>query len=145
MEYKEFFKSLPKWDGKDRVSELQQLVKIRATHLPPRGKRSNEADWFNFVVRQVVVSGKADAVIAGNEADELIAWLCPFAEVLIEEIVDNLLSVNEGSVLVAGNKTLHAIASTPRYKWTIAMEIWKIDNNYKSLDVKQLYAQILNR
>lgn len=122
MEYKEFIESLPKWDGEDRVTRLQQLVKVRAMHLPPKGKKSKEVDWFNFLVKQVVVSGKADAVIAGNKADELIAYLCPTTEALLR-FANDLLGINNGTVLITNAKTLHAIAQNPRYKWIMTMKI----------------------
>lgn len=145
MNYKEFFDTLPVWDGEDRVAKLQQLVKIKAMHLPPRGKKSNEVDWFNFLVRQVIMSGKANCVIAGDKVEELIAYLFSFVDELKEEIASRTLCINEGVISITDINLLHIIMQMPHCKWIIAMEIKTIDDDYKRLDMRQLYAQILNK
>lgn len=140
MDYKEFFESLPKWDEEDRVATLQQLVSIKATHLPPRGKKSREIDWFNFLVK-IIMSGKASGVIAGNKANELLGYLCPFAE----EPLTGLFCCGDGSILCTSAEKLRGISNSPRQEWTMAMDIIALNEDYKRLDIRQLYAQILKR
>lgn len=141
MDWKEFFDTLPAWDEEDRVTKLQRLVKIKATHLPVRGRKSSETDWFNFLITQVVVKGRAFSAITGDKADELITCLCPFAE----ECLADLFVIGAGRVRVTPANKPYLFSQLPRYSWVMTMEIVAVDPAYKAIDIRQLYAQVLNK
>ena len=160
-DFERFISTLPEWDGKDRVSELEELVKAE-TIIFDKNKNNptmpdsfeeflrmnedyrNYSDkWVNRVVYGAVY-GAANIIFCGQQGigkSTLIRWLFPCDRVKIwqETKFDRGLMTNGTSI--GESEFLPDLSAS--YSGSLICYVGKIDYSYTQIDIKQLYAQVL--
>lgn len=141
-DFTEFIYSLPQWDGKDRVSELQRLVSIKTGIYIFKDYHFILGDWVTMSILKVCDGGEG-LIFQGTQGigkSTLIRWLFPFRqEVSSREGV-------EIATTASGTKLIETEDVSILPVDTIGLPILYleyIDYSYTSIDVKQLYAQVL--
>ncbi len=138
-----FIATLPDWDGKDRVSELEKLVEVKTGIYMHK-------DYHFFVGRWVSLSiikardGDSGLIFLGKQGigkSTLIRWLFPFRQEV---------ALCEGGEIATANGTKIIEIETGAVSLSALtvlglpiLSIDHIDYSYTSIDIKQLYAQVL--
>lgn len=146
-EFEEFISTLPKWDDKDRVTELEKLVKAETKILNEKHGyryRDYSNEWVRRVIREIL-RGITDIFFIGEQGlgkSTLIRYLLPFECVPYQGIT------NVETILTANCLGVHEAERVPNqlpddYSGTLICHIKDIDYSYTDIDLKQLYAQVL--
>lgn len=139
-----FIATLPDWDGKDRVSELEKLVKIgtKIFYADIGYCREYPRVWVRRIIRRIV-EGVTDIFFVGEQGigkSTLISYLFPFEH----EIYPDLKTEAR---LIANCVSVHEVEYMPNlpteYSGCLICYIGDIDYSYTNIDIKQLYAQVL--
>ncbi len=145
-EFEFFIACLPEWDGKDRVTELEKLVKAETKILNDKiGYRYRDYSdkWVRRVIREIL-RGVTDIFFIGEQGlgkSTLIRYLLPFEYVPYQEIT------NVETILTVHCVSVHEAERVPNqlpddYSGTLICHIKDIDYSYTDIDLKQLYAQV---
>lgn len=146
-EFEFFIAYLPDWDGKDRVTELEKLVKAETKILDEnKGYRYRDYSdkWVRRVIREIR-QGVTDIFFIGEQGcgkSTLIRYLLPFECLPYPEIT------NAETILTANCVSVHEAEQVPNrlpddYSGSLICYIRDIDYSYIDIDIKQLYAQVL--
>lgn len=142
----EFMATLPEWDGKDRVTELEKLVKAETKILDENNGhryRDYSDKWVRRVIREIL-RGVTDIFFIGEQGcgkSTLIRYLLPF------EYVPYQGMTNAETILTANCISVHEGEWVPNqlpddYSGSLICHIRDIDYSYTNIDIKQLYAQV---
>lgn len=144
-EFEFFIACLPEWDGKDRVTELEKLVKAETKIFIGRKNECYCRDYSDKWVRRVlkeVLRGVTDIFFIGEQGigkSTLISHLFPFESIMCQN------SFSEEK-LIANCVSVHEVEELPNlpteYAGTLFCNIGDIDYSYTDIDIKQLYAQV---
>lgn len=141
-----FIACLPEWDGKDRVTELEKLVKAETKILDENNGhryRDYSDKWVRRVIREIL-RGVTDIFFIGEQGcgkSTLIRYLLPF------EYVPYQGMTNAETILTANCISVHEGEWVPNqlpddYSGSLICHIRDIDYFYTNIDIKQLYAQV---
>lgn len=139
-----FIATLPDWDGKDRVSELEKLVKIETKifYVDKGYCRDYPYVWLRRIIIRTF-QGVTDIFFVGKQGigkSTLISYLFPFEH----EIYPDLKTEAR---LTANCVSVHEVEYMPnlpaKYSGSLICYIGDIDYSYMNIDIKQLYAQVL--
>ena len=144
-----FIATLPEWDGKDRVTELEKLVKAETKILDENDEnkgyryRDYSDKWVRRVIREIL-RGVTDIFFIGEQGcgkSTLIRYLLPF------EYVPYQGMTNAETILTANCISVHEGEWVPNqlpddYSGSLICYIRDIDYSYTDIDIKQLYAQV---
>lgn len=145
-QFEKFTTTLPKWDGKDRVTELEKLVKAETKILDENNGhryRDYSDKWVRRVIREIL-RGVTDIFFIGEQGcgkSTLIRYLLPF------EYVPYQGMTNAETILTANCISVHEGEWVPNqlpddYSGSLICHIRDIDYSYTDIDIKQLYAQV---
>lgn len=145
-EFEFFIACLPEWDGKDRVLELEKLVKAETKILEESNGyryRDYSDKWVSRVIREIL-RGVTDIFFIGEQGcgkSTLIRYLFPFEYVPYQEIT------NAETILTANCISVHEAERVPNqlpddYSGSLICHLSEIDYSYTNIDIKQLYAQV---
>lgn len=139
-----FIATLPDWDGKDRVSELEKLVKIETKifYADIGYCREYPCVWVRRIIRRTL-HGVTNIFFVGEQGigkSTLISYLFPFEY----EIYPDLKTEAR---LIANCVSVHEVEYVPNlsvwWSGSLICHIRDIDYSYTDIDIKQLYAQVL--
>lgn len=143
-QFEEFITTLPEWDGKDRVSELEKLVKIETKifYADIGYCREYPRVWVRRIIRRVL-HGVTDIFFVGEQGigkSTLISYLFPVEYEIYPD------SKTEARV-IGKSVIVHEVEYVPNlsvwYSGSLICYIRDIDYSYTDIDIKQLYAQVL--
>ncbi len=148
-EFKFFIACLPEWDGKDRVTELEKLVKAETKILDENDEnkgyryRDYSDKWVRRVIREIL-RGVTDIFFIGEQGigkSTLIRYLLPFECLPYQSIT------NAETILSANCISVHEAERFPNqlpddYSGSLICYLSEIDYSYTNIDIKQLYAQV---
>ena len=138
-----FIATLPDWDGKDRVSELEKLVKIETKifYSDIGYCREYPRVWVRRIIRRIL-QGTTDIFFVGEQGigkSTLISYLCPFKHEMYPDLKTEARLTGKGVVV-------HETELMPNlsvwYSGCLICYIRDIDYSYIDIDIKQLYAQV---
>ena len=143
-QFEEFITTLPDWDGKDRVRELEKLVKIETKiFYADRGYRQDyPLVWLRRIIIRTL-QGSTDIFFVGEQGigkSTLISYLFPYEHEMYPDLKTE-------ARLIANCVSVHEVEFMPnlpvRYSGSLICYIRNIDYSYTDIDIKQLYAQVL--
>lgn len=138
-----FIATLPEWDNKDRVSELEKLVKIETKifYSDIGYCREYPRVWVRRIIRRIL-QGTTDIFFVGEQGigkSTLISYLCPFKHEMYPDLKTEARLTGKGVVV-------HETELMPNlsvwYSGCLVCYIRDIDYSYTNIDIKQLYAQV---
>lgn len=147
-QFEYFRRSLPEWDGKNRVAELESKIKATITfhktckaleHINIMrmlkeccGDNSNRVLFLTFSGKQ----GIGKSIFA--------RWLFPFSYLFAKSALpyQDWTGMIANEVIIVEKEELPKNMFSP-YINDIVCEITEIDYSYINIDIKQLYAQIV--
>ena len=140
-----FIATLPDWDGKDRVKELEELVQADTVVFDKSegGYYGNySSKWVRRVISQVFRGG-TDIIFSGKQGigkSNLIRYLFPFEFTVMpnspteERLIANHVGIHE----------VEKLSNVPtEYSGGLICFLGNIDLSYTQIDIEQLYAQVL--
>lgn len=141
-QFEEFISILPEWDGRDRVTELEKLVKIETKIFYTKiGFTQYPYAWLRVAIKKIL-QGVTDIFFVGEQGigkSTLISYLFPFEY----EIYPDLRTEAR---LIANCVSVHEVEFMPNlpaeYSESLICYIRDIDYSYIDIDIKQLYAQV---
>lgn len=141
--FKEFITTLPEWDGKDRVSELEKLVKIETKifYSDIGYCREYPRVWVRKTIRRIL-QGTTDIFFVGEQGigkSTLISYLCPFKHEMYPAFKAEARLIGNGVVVY---ETEFMPTLSVGYSRSLVCYIRDIDYSYTDIDIKQLYAQV---
>ena len=134
-----FIATLPDWDGKDRVSELEKLVKMQLVAYAGGGVGTSPVK--RLIIE--VIRKNTNIMFCGKQGigkSTFARWLYPFEQ---KEMIQRWKDVEMVS-LPNNSLILETTEEKPlTFGRTSYCHLKAIDYTYTSIDIKQLYAQIL--
>ena len=138
-----FIATLPDWDGKDRVSELEELVKAGLTIYIDRNVYIS--NWVEVSIIHTCVRGK-DIIINGDQGigkSTLTRFLFPFEKTEVPPQCKGdigIATIENGASFIETED----VSMLPASKYGLPiLNIESIDYSYTGIDIEQLYAQVL--
>lgn len=139
-----FIATLPDWDGKDRVSELEKLVKAGFAICIDRNY-VYISNWVEESIIHTCVRGK-DIIINGDQGigkSTLTRFLFPFEKTEVPPQCKGdigITTIENGASFIETED----VSMLPASKYGLSiLNIESIDYSYTNIDIKQLYAQVL--
>lgn len=143
-EFEFFIATLPDWDGKDRESELEELVKAGLAICIDRNY-VYISNWVEVSIIHTCVRGK-DIIINGDQGigkSTLTRFLFPFEKTEVPPQCKGdigIATIENGASFIETED----VSMLPASKYGIPiLNIESIDYSYTNIDIKQLYAQVL--
>lgn len=142
-QFEEFITTLPEWDGKDRVRELEKLVKIETKifYSDIGYCREYPRVWVRRIIRRIL-QGTTDIFFVGEQGigkSTLISYLFPYEYEMYPDLKTEARLTGNGVVI-------HEAEFMPTlsvgYSRSLVCYIRDIDYSYTDIDIKQLYAQV---
>lgn len=134
-----FIATLPDWDGKDRVAELEKLVKMQLVVYAGGGVGTSP-------VRKLIIEvirKNTNIMFCGKQGigkSTFARWLYPFEQEEMKQIWKEVEIVS----LPNNSLILETTEEEPlSFGRTSYCHIRDIDYSYTNIDIKQLYAQVL--
>lgn len=134
-----FIATLPDWDCKDRVSELERLVKMQLVVYTGGGVGTSP-------VRKLIIEvirKNTNIMFCGKQGigkSTFARWLYPFEQ---EEMIQRWKEVEMVS-LPNNSLLMETTEEEPlTFGRTSYCHLGEIDYSYTNIDIKQLYAQVL--
>lgn len=142
-QFEEFITTLPEWDGKDRVTELEKLVKIETKifYADIGYCREYPRVWVRRIIRRIL-QGTTDIFFVGEQGigkSILISYLCPFKHEMYPDLKTEARLIGK-SVVVHETELMPNLSVW--YSGCLVCYIRDIDYSYIDIDIKQLYAQV---
>lgn len=138
-----FIATLPDWDGKDRVSELQRFVKAGFAICIDRNY-VYISNWVEGSIIHTCVRGK-DIIINGDQGigkSTLTRFLFPFEKTEVPPQCKGdigITTIENGASFIETED----VSMLPASKYGLSiLNIESIDYSYTNIDIKQLYAQV---
>lgn len=138
-----FIATLPEWDGKDRVTELEKLVKAGLAICIDRNY-VYISNWVKGLIIHTCVRGK-DIIINGDQGigkSTLTRFLFPFEKTEVPPQCKGdigITTIENGASFIETEDV--SMLPTSKYGLSI-LNIKSIDYSYIQIDIKQLYAQV---
>ena len=133
-----FIATLPDWDGKDRVTELERLVKMQLVVYTGGGVGTSP-------VRKLIIEvirKNTNIMFCGKQGigkSTFARWLYPFEQEEMKQIWKEVEMVS----LPNNSLILETTEEKPlTFERTSYCHLCEIDYSYTSIDIKQLYAQV---
>lgn len=138
-----FIATLPEWDGKDRVSELEKLVKIETKifYSDIGYYREYPRVWVRRIIRRIL-QGTTNIFFIGEQGigkSTLISYLFPFKHEMYPAFKAEARLIGNGVVVY---ETEFMPTLSVGYSGSLVCYIRDIDYSYTDIDIKQLYAQV---
>lgn len=135
--------TLPEWDGKDRVSELEKLVKIETKifYSDIGYYREYPRVWVRRIIRRIL-QGTTNIFFIGEQGigkSTLISYLFPFKHEMYPAFKAEARLIGNGVVVY---ETEFMPTLSVGYSGSLVCYIRDIDYSYTDIDIKQLYAQV---
>lgn len=134
-----FIATLPDWDGKDRVTELERLVKMQLVVYAGGGVGTSPVK--RLIIE--VIRKNTNIMFCGKQGigkSTFARWLYPFEQ---EEMIQIWKEVEIVS-LPNNSLILETTEEEPlTFERTSYCHLCEIDYSYTNIDIKQLYAQVL--
>ena len=143
-----FIATLPDWDGKDRVTELQNLVNAAIT-VYDKGKEVRFTNRVRVLIEECFKDNYnrvCNLMFCGKQGmgkSTFARWLFPFYKQETRSPYNEYwtgMVANE--CLIMESEERPSCVSSP-YTEDILCELKVIDYSYTGIDIKQLYAQVL--
>lgn len=134
-----FIATLPDWDGKDRVTELEKLVKMQLVAYAGGGVGTSPVK--RLIIE--VVRKNTNIMFCGKQGigkSTFAKWLYPFEQ---KEMIQRwkeveIVSLPNNSLILETTEK-----NPPTFGRTSYCHLKAIDYSYTNIDIKQLYAQVL--
>lgn len=134
-----FIATLPDWDGKDRVTELERLVKMQLVVYAGGGVGTSPVK--RLIIE--VIRKNTNIMFCGKQGigkSTFARWLYPFEQ---EEMIQRWKDVEIVS-LPNNSLIMETTLDEPLYFGrTSYCYLGEIDYTYTGIDIKQLYTQVL--
>ena len=142
-QFEEFITTLPEWDGKDRVRELEKLVKIETKifYSDIGYCREYPRVWVRRIIRRIL-QGTTDIFFVGEQGigkSTLISYLFPYEYEMYPDLKTEARLTGNGVVI---HETEFMPTLSVGYSRSLVCYIRDIDYSYTDIDIKQLYAQV---
>lgn len=138
-----FIATLPDWDGKDRVAELEKLVKAGLAICIDRNY-VYISNWVEVSIIHTCVRNK-DIIINGDQGigkSTLTRFLFPFEKTEVPPQCKGdigITTIENGASFIETED----VSMLPASKYGLPiLNIESIDYSYTNIDIKQLYAQV---
>ena len=138
-----FIATLPEWDSKDRVAELEKLVKAGLAICIDRNY-VYISNWVEVSIIHTCIRGK-DIIINGDQGigkSTLTRFLFPFEKTEVPPQCKGdigITTIENGASIIETEDV--SIIPASKYGFPI-LNIESIDYSYTNIDIKQLYAQV---
>ena len=138
-----FIATLPERDGKDRVSELEKLVKIETKifYSDIGYYREYPRVWVRRIIRRIL-QGTTDIFFVGEQGigkSTLISYLSPYGHEMYPDLKTEARLI--GNCVIV-HETEFMPTLSVGYSGSLVCYIRDIDYSYIDIDIKQLYAQV---
>ena len=142
-QFEEFITTLPEWDSKDRVTELEKLVKAEIKIFYTKiGFTQYPYAWPRILIKKIL-QGVTDIFFVGEQGvgkSTLISYLFPFKHEMYPAFKAEARLIGNGVVVY---ETEFMPTLSVGHSESLICYIGDIDYSYTEIDVKQLYAQVL--
>lgn len=133
-----FIATLPDWDGEDRVTELEKLVKMQLVTYAGGGVGTSPVK--RLIIE--VIRKNTNIMFCGKQGigkSTFARWLYPFEQ---EEMMQRGKEVE--MVSLPNNSLIFETTEKkpPTFGRTSYCHLKAIDYSYTNIDIKQLYAQV---
>lgn len=134
-----FIATLPDWDGKDRVTELERLVKMQLVVYAGGGVGTSPVK--RLIIE--VIRKNTNIMFCGKQGigkSTFARWLYPFEQEDMKQIWKEveIVSLPNNSLIMETTEEKPPLLNKTSYCYITA-----IDYSYTEIDIKQLYAQVL--